>query len=251
MRMSKIERTKGLSRITPTMGLAALSNSTVPCQPVIVGVVVMNWSLVFSRNPVVPSTLSALPQSRLPSTHRIVSSRSGCAAHHLYGVDQVLTIVQQTAGRTVDVDMPLMDAGVDSLGAIELRNQLQAVAGDGIRLPNTLVFDHPTVRALVPLIQRECVAPSCTLLSSTNYLSVDAAISGTACTAPGNACSTQALLRVMATCRETVSSFPRERESAASSSTVAIECGTLQNFTLFDNRAFRISPGEASAMVSA
>jgi hypothetical protein len=34
----------------------------------------------------------------------------------------VLEMVQRTAGSAVDADAPLMEAGVDSLGAVELRN---------------------------------------------------------------------------------------------------------------------------------
>jgi thioesterase domain-containing protein len=42
-----------------------------------------------------------------------------------------------------------MEAGVDSLGAVELRNQLQrAAVGEGVALSSTVVFDHPTARAL-------------------------------------------------------------------------------------------------------
>ena len=41
-----------------------------------------------------------------------------------------------------------MEAGVDSLGAVELRNMLQATVGEGVTLPSTVAFDHPTARQL-------------------------------------------------------------------------------------------------------
>lgn len=50
------------------------------------------------------------------------------------------------AEAAADTDRPLRDAGLDSLGAIEVRNALSTEFG--IMLPATLAFDHPTIDAI-------------------------------------------------------------------------------------------------------
>lgn len=45
---------------------------------------------------------------------------------------------------------PLSEAGVDSLGAVELRNKLEASLG--VELPATVTFDYPTTAALASFL---------------------------------------------------------------------------------------------------
>lgn len=47
---------------------------------------------------------------------------------------------------SVEVDVPLLELGLDSLSSLELRNQLQK--DFGLKLNAQLVFDYPTVQAL-------------------------------------------------------------------------------------------------------
>ncbi|MFB6567405.1 type I polyketide synthase, partial [Streptomyces noursei] len=78
--------------------------------------------------------LAALPPARRPDTV----------------VDLVRTRTAQVLGYpdvdAVAAERSFRDLGVDSLGAVELRNQLGAATG--LNLPATLVFDHPTPQAL-------------------------------------------------------------------------------------------------------
>lgn len=62
-------------------------------------------------------------------------------------MDSVSTIL----GSTVDAIQPLTAAGLDSLGAVELRNSLEGELR--ITLPATLLFDYPTVHDLAAYLK--------------------------------------------------------------------------------------------------
>ena len=55
-------------------------------------------------------------------------------------------LVSGLLGQATGIDEPLMEAGLDSIGAVELRNSVATKYG--IDLPATITFDQPTVRAL-------------------------------------------------------------------------------------------------------
>ena len=62
----------------------------------------------------------------------------------------VSRLVAKQIGHDVPTDAPLLEAGLDSLGAIELRTALSS--SFGLDLPATVIFDHPTIAALTSYI---------------------------------------------------------------------------------------------------
>ncbi|MGW0940594.1 SDR family NAD(P)-dependent oxidoreductase, partial [Streptomyces sp. NPDC002666] len=60
---------------------------------------------------------------------------------------QVARVLGHERSEAVDINRGFMDAGIDSLMALELRNEIGALLGR--RLPATFVFDYPSVSAVV------------------------------------------------------------------------------------------------------
>jgi len=59
---------------------------------------------------------------------------------------------------SLDLRRPLNELGLDSLMAVELRNQLKVDLQLGVPLTATLVFDHPTVEAIADFLVRDALA---------------------------------------------------------------------------------------------
>jgi thioesterase domain-containing protein/NAD(P)-dependent dehydrogenase (short-subunit alcohol dehydrogenase family)/acyl carrier protein len=62
----------------------------------------------------------------------------------------VKAVAEESMGGIVEVEKPLSESGMDSLSAVEFRNRL--VIEYGVQLPNTLMFDHPTVASVAAYI---------------------------------------------------------------------------------------------------
>eukprot|EP00966_Prymnesium_polylepis_P189678 4394885-Prymnesium_polylepis.1 len=131
---------------------ALLSTLTVGCRSF--AVLPADWSKLLSGTTDTCGFLAPYAYMRKHSPTKlrsspVVATSSVEATPCSSGLATILEVVQRVAGSTVDADVPLMEAGVDSLGAVELRNQLQPVLGFSSPLPSTLVFDHPTARQIM------------------------------------------------------------------------------------------------------
>ena len=85
--------------------------------------------------------------------HALPDERRGLLAEFVRR--QVMAVLRLDAAHRPDLDHRLIDLGLDSLMAVQLRNQLAAHLGVARRLPATLVFDHPSCRAIAAFLETE------------------------------------------------------------------------------------------------
>ncbi|MDX3016110.1 type I polyketide synthase, partial [Streptomyces caniscabiei] len=146
---------------------------------------------------------------------------------------------------------PFKDLGFDSLTATELRDRLDTATG--LRLPATLVFDHPTPLALAELLHRELhggtdPAADRTVVVRRADHDEPLAIVGMACRLPGGVTSPEDLWRLVVEGRDEIAAAPDDRGWDRWGTTDGLRGGFLRDIGCFDAEFFGVSPREALAM---
>ncbi|MEV7020347.1 SDR family NAD(P)-dependent oxidoreductase, partial [Streptomyces sp. NPDC093991] len=173
-------------------------------------------------------------------------------------------VLGHTSPAHVDTDQSFQDAGFDSLTSVELRNRLAAATG--LRLPVTLLFDHPTPAAVAGLLH-ELLFPAdgpdgngASPLAGTVGAETSAepiAIVGIGCRFPGGVSSPDDLWRMLADGVDGVGPFPADRgwdferlydaDAGRLGHSYVRQGGFLHDAAEFDADFFGISPREALA----
>ncbi|BAC70606.1 polyketide synthase [Streptomyces avermitilis] len=177
--------------------------------------------------------------------------------------DRLLELVRSEAAtvlthRTTDditAGRPFRDLGFDSLTAMELRNRLNTATG--LRLPATLVFDHPTPQRLAGHLHEKlfdsATETALPVLRTTDDDPI--VIVGMACRFPGGVRGPEDLWRLLVDSRDEMTDFPADRgwHGLAMNAFIEESGGARQGAFLaeagdFDAAFFGISPREALAM---
>ncbi|MEW9555553.1 beta-ketoacyl synthase N-terminal-like domain-containing protein, partial [Nonomuraea sp. NPDC050783] len=256
----------------------------------------------FQRRHHAPSQ-AAVPRPRVPGTG---TSPAGGAAVEAGPVQDgaataarsreelrglVLSATARLLGYEDPADMPagrtFKDLGLESAGAVELRDRLRAATG--LRLPTGLLYDHPTpdrlaghLHALLaaaslqdaaPAAEAASAAPASATASAASFASAAAsssggdsdssggdavAVIGIGCRYPGQVTSPEDLWRLVLSGTDAIGDFPANRGwdldalfAAGSGRTGTSDTrhgGFVHDADLFDPAFFGISPREAAAM---
>jgi acyl transferase domain-containing protein len=108
-----------------------------------------------------PEVVSGAPTASSDEiTRRLLEARvTDRAALALeYVAQQVATVLRVSRAESLDPRQRLMDMGLDSLMALDLRGRLGVGLGRPEAVPATLIFEHPTIEAIAGFVIREAGA---------------------------------------------------------------------------------------------
>jgi short-subunit dehydrogenase/acyl carrier protein len=158
-------RRQGIPAISPEDGLALFDAALAQPHAVLMPAH-LDASVLAAQSATVPALLRALVRTSLRRAGSGSQAHQSALRSRLAGLEQAersqalldlvrgeIGTVMSLAGGAIPATRALQELGLDSLMAVELRNRLANVTS--LRLPATLLFDHPTPQALATRINSE------------------------------------------------------------------------------------------------
>ena len=285
--LARFERV-GIEAFTPTAGIAALASAISSGRAEIVAAPII-WSRLMSSSSAVAAApifssfrTAAIHHSQLPLSDALhtqkvaqdlsIQSSSALPAQpadtiilHADVRAELQAVVESMLGTSVSMDQPLMEVGLDSLTAVELRNTVGNLFGT--ELPATVIFDYPSISALAGFIAARITPVP--LMSQPSPYSVDTALSiennvcalhttdvvGISAQYPGHTTGVDGFWGAIMAATDLQRRIPLERWEVEHHYTVDIESGVLainvpfgafcEDVAYCDAALFGLSPSEA------
>ncbi|WP_239157704.1 type I polyketide synthase [Streptomyces sp. SID13726] len=275
-------RRTGVTALDSARGLALFDAALTAVQPLLVPIALDRAALRRqARSGSLPALLRGLvrtaPARRTAADTAAPADAGHTLAQRLAGTtpgeaDRVLadlvrghaaTVLGHESATAVDLDRAFRDLGFDSLTAVELRNRLSTATG--LRLPATLVFDHPTPQRLASHL-RETLLGDVTAVPDKAVAATGPgresgeplAIVAMSCRFPGGVASPEDLWQLLADGGDAIGGFPDDRgwdltglyhpDPDHPGTCYTRHGGFLRDVAEFDSSLFGISPREALAM---
>ncbi|MGP3972365.1 beta-ketoacyl synthase N-terminal-like domain-containing protein, partial [Streptomyces sp. 6N223] len=225
-------------------------------------------------NATTPSSASRPPARRVAAAPEQAATDGSAFARRLAGLSEaeqlgelldlirahVATVLGHATPESIDPDRAFKELGFDSLRGVEIRNRLATATG--LRLPATLIFDHPTPTSLAEVLRQELLGlqaeawtPTVTAAAASDE---PLAIVAMACRFPGGVESPEDLWRLVEDGTDAIGYFPENRgwdvaglydpDPDKPGKTYSIQGGFLYDADRFDADFFGISPREALAI---
>ncbi|MGW3233877.1 type I polyketide synthase, partial [Kitasatospora sp. NPDC001095] len=264
-------RTAGIAPLAPERAVEALARAV--ARPAAVRVVLdVDWERYVAAAPT-GALLSGLPEVRRALSSATAPADDSSFAARLAGLGEAerarvlidlvraeaATVLGHDGSDAVGADRAFRDLGFGSLTSVELRNRLAAATG--LKLPATLVFDHPTPQALARHLGDELLGTGAAAplpAVRTGAADEPIAIVAMACRFPGGVESPEDLWQLVTDGRDGMTAFPTDRgwdldalydpDPEQPGTHYALRAGFLSGATEFDADFFGISPREALAM---
>ncbi|MDO0924400.1 SDR family NAD(P)-dependent oxidoreductase [Streptomyces sp. TG1A-8] len=180
---------------------------------------------------------------------------------------QVAATLGHTDAGALGAQAAFKEMGFDSLTAVALRDRLSRATG--LKLPTTVVFDHPSITALAAFLHEQAFggeqsdtsrspAPATTRAADPGEEDEPIAIVSMGCRFPGGVRSPEDLWRLVSEEADAIAPFPADRgwdlealydaDPDHLGTSYVRESGFLDDPAGFDAAFFGISPREATAM---
>ncbi|MBB4683796.1 type I polyketide synthase [Amycolatopsis jiangsuensis] len=267
-------RRSGFPPIAPADGLAMFDRAVGLDHAVLLGLPLDRATVRATAAPISPLVRTLVGGSARGKAKAATAEQAGELRRELTGLpateqdERLLELVRRDVALVlghadaagIAASRAFSEIGFDSLTAVELRNRLGAATG--LRLPATLVFDHPTPVALATFLRAELVGTEVPVPAVTSPSTAGTGdpivIVGMGCRYPGGVTSPAGLWQLVAEGRDGVGDFPVDRDWPLDSlfhpdpdhrgTTYASEGAFLHDAGDFDPEFFGISPREALAM---